>query len=121
MANILVVEDDDAVRGLFETVLQRAGHAVSVAANAAEGLDRLRASTIEMVITDLNMPQGNGLELISVVRHDYPATKVMVLSDEASDDDPCQDGAGLDGVEVLPKSLGVSHLLGTVNRALGCP
>ena len=72
MASILVIEDDAAVRGLFQTVLQGDGHIVSLAANATEGYAVLRGSEIEMVITDLNMAQGNGLEVISVLRHDFP-------------------------------------------------
>jgi two-component system, chemotaxis family, chemotaxis protein CheY len=120
MATILVIDNDAAVRGLFQTVLQSVGHAVSVAANAAEGLDVLRGSAIEMVITDLNMPEGTGLDVISKVRQDFPTTKVLVVSDEASDDDPLQTSSSLDAVEVLPKPVGVSHLLGTVNRVLGC-
>ena len=121
MASILVIEDDAAVRGLFQTVLQGDGHTVSLAANATEGYAVLRGSEIEMVITDLNMSQGNGLEVISVLRHDFPATKVLVVSDEASDDDPLQARSSLDTVEVVPKSVGVNHLRGTVNRVLGCP
>jgi two-component system chemotaxis response regulator CheY len=119
MANILVIDEDAAVRGLFQTVLQSSGHAVFLAANAAEGWDVLRGSAIEMVITDLNMPQGTGLEVISVLRHDFPTMKVLVVSGEASECDPLQDSSCLDAVEVLPKPVGVSHLLGTVNRVLG--
>ena len=120
MANILVIDEDAAVRGLFQTVLQSAGHAVSLAASAAEGWDVLRRSAIEMVITDLNMPQGTGLEVISVLRHDFPTMKVLVVSGEAGECDPLQDSSCLDAVEVLSKPVGVSHLLGTVSRVLGC-
>ena len=120
MATILVIDDDAAVRGLFQTVLQSAGHTVVLAANVAEGIDRLRESIIEMVITNLNMPQGTGLEVISLLRHNFPATKVVVVSAEASEYDPLETGPLLNAVEVLPKPVGVSHLLGTVNRVLGC-
>ena|SRR5687767_5446644 len=120
MANILVIDHDPAVGGLFQTVLESEGHAVSLATDAAEGLEVLRASAIEMVITDLNLPKGTGLEVISVLRHDFPATKVLVVSAEASEYDPVQASSYLDAVDVLPKPVGVNHLLGTVNRMLGC-
>ena len=119
MATILVIDDDAAVRGLFQTVLQSAGHTVSLAANVAEGIDRLRESIIDVVITNLNMPQGTGLEVISLLRHNFPATKVVVVSAEASEYDPLETGPLLNAAEVLPKPVGVSHLLGTVNRVLG--
>ena len=119
IATILVIDDDAAVRGLFQTVLQSAGHTVSLAANVAEGIDRLRESIIDVVITNLNMPQGTGLEVISLLRHNFPATKVVVVSAEASEYDPLETGPLLNAAEVLPKPVGVSHLLGTVNRVLG--
>ena len=88
MASILVIDDDAAVRGLFQTVLASAGHNVSLAANAAEGLAVLRSSPVEMVITDLNMPQGTGLDVMTALRHDFPATKVLVVSGGTPDDNP---------------------------------
>ena len=84
-----------------------------------EGIDRLRESIIDVVITNLNMPQGTGLEVISLLRHNFPATKVVVVSAEASEYDPLETGPLLNAAEVLPKPVGVSHLLGTVNRVLG--
>jgi two-component system chemotaxis response regulator CheY len=120
MAKILVIDPEAAVRGLFQTVLQSAGHTVSLAANATEGLKVLRGSAIEMVITDLNMPESTGLDVISVVRHDFPTTKVLVVSGEACEYDPLEVSADLDAIEVLPKPVGMNHFLGTVSRVLGC-
>ena len=120
MATILVIEDDTAVRGLLQTVLQSAGHSVVLAANAAEGVVVLRGSPIEMVITDLDMPQGRGLEVISILHHDFPTTKVVAVAGEASEYEPLQPSSCLDAEEVLPKPVGVSHLLGTVHRVLRC-
>jgi len=99
MATILVIEDDAAVRGLLQAVLQSAGHVV-LAANTAEGVDVLRGSPIEMVITDLDMPQGRGLEVISILHHDFPTTKVVVVAGEASEYEPLQPSSCLDAVEV---------------------
>jgi CheY-like chemotaxis protein len=118
MARILVIDDDAAVRGLFQTVLQSAGHTVSLAANGAEGLDVLRGSAIEMVITDLNMPGGTGVEVMSVLHQDFPTTKVIVVSGEASEYNPHEVSPLLDAVEILPKPVGVNHLLCTVSRVL---
>lgn len=66
MANILVIDQDAAVRGLFQTVLESAGHAVALAANADEGYEVLRSSRIEMAIVEINMSNGTGLEVLSV-------------------------------------------------------
>ena len=120
MASILVIDDDLAVRGLFEQVLQSDGHTVYLAATAAGAYDVLRCSPVEIVITDLNIPEGKGLEVISVLRHDFPDTKVVIVSSEASESDPLQASPLLNEIEVLPKPVGVSHLLGTVHRVLAC-
>ena len=120
MASILVIDDDLAVRGLFEQVLQSDGHTVYLAATAAAAYDVLRCSPIEIVITDLNMPEGTGLEVVSVLRRDFPATKVVIVSSEASEYDPLQVSPLLDAMVVLPKPVGVGHLLGTVHRVLAC-
>ena len=120
MASILVIDDDLAVRGLFEQVLQSDGHTVYLAATAAAAYDVLRCSPVEIVITDLNIPEGKGLEVISVLRHDFPDTKVVIVSSEASESDPLQASPLLNEIEVLPKPVGVGHLLGTVHRVLAC-
>lgn len=80
----------------------------------------LRCSPIEIVITDLNMPEGTGVEVVSVLRRDFPATKVVIVSSEASEYDPLQVSPLLDAMVVLPKPVGVGHLLGTVHRVLAC-
>ena len=121
MANILVIDQDAAVRGLFQTVLESAGHAVVLAANADEGYEVLRSSRIEMAIVDINMSNGTGLEVLSVVQHDFPATRVLGILGEAIEYDPLQAGWLLREVEILLKPLGVSQLLETVNRVLGSP
>ena len=121
MANILVIDQDAAVRGLFQTVLESAGHAVALAANADEGYEVLRSSRIEMAIVDINMSNGTGSEVLSVVQHDFLATRVLVISGEAIEYDPLQAGSLLRGVEILLKPLGVSQLLETVSRVLGSP
>lgn len=121
MANILVIDQDAAVRGLFQTALESAGHAVALAANADEGYEVLRSSRIEMAIVDINMSNGTGLEVLSVVQHDFLATRVLVISGEAIEYDPLQAGSLLRGVEILLKPLGVSQLLETVSRVLGSP
>lgn len=115
MGNILVMNNDPVVCGLFERVLQTAGHSVSLAANAAEGVGLLRRSAIDVVVTHCNMPEGDGLEVVSVLQHDFPATQMVLV---ASEDDPLQSCPLPAFVEVLSKPVEVSHLRATVHRML---
>ncbi len=118
MARILVIDDDASVRGLLESVLQTDGHEVKVAASAMEGFAVLREAPVEMVITDLNMPGANGLEVVSVVQQDFPATKVIIVSGETNEYVPIQMEPLIDSIAFLSKPVDVSSLLGTVHRVL---
>ena len=121
MTSILVVETNTEVRRLFEAALQGAGYRVHLAASAAEGYDVLRQSSVAMVIADLNLPEGTGLEMVTVVRQQFPGTKVLGMSTEASEYDVVEAAPLLNTVEILPNPLGVGDLLGTVERLLDRP
>ena len=68
MPTILTVDDSPSVRMVVKTVLGGAGYTVIEAGDGAEGLAKAKANSIAMVITDLNMPVMNGLELIRHLR-----------------------------------------------------
>jgi DNA-binding NtrC family response regulator len=121
MPSILVIENDAAVGQLFETALRTAGYDMHLAGSAAEGYEILRRISVEMVITDINMPSGAGLEIISMVRHDFPDTKIVGISREASEFDPVQAAPLLNTVEMLSNPFRVDQLLDIVHRVLkGC-
>jgi two-component system chemotaxis response regulator CheY len=68
MANILTVDDSPSIRQMIKVVLGPAGHTVHEAGDGAQGLEKAKASKMDLVITDLNMPVMNGLELIKALR-----------------------------------------------------
>ena len=82
MARILVIDDAAAVRELLEQMLRLTGHDVVVAANGKEGLDQLRRYPAELVITDLFMPEKEGLETIRELRRDFPNVAIIAMSGE---------------------------------------
>ena len=82
MARILVIDDAAAVRELLEQMLRLTGHDVVVAANGKEGLDQLRRRPAELVITDLFMPEKEGLETIRELRRDFPNVAIIAMSGE---------------------------------------
>lgn len=63
-------------------MLQLSGHEVFVAANGKEGLDQLRHHSVELVITDLFMPEKEGLETIRELRRDFPNLPIIAMSGE---------------------------------------
>jgi YesN/AraC family two-component response regulator len=80
MAVVLIIDDEEAVRGLLREALEFAGHQVAEARNGQEGLQRYRAGPTDLVITDILMPEKNGLELIEELRHSFPSTKIIALT-----------------------------------------
>jgi DNA-binding response OmpR family regulator len=77
---ILVIEDDVAVRGLILETLSRAGYQVSAAGNGTEGLQLFREKNPDLVITDIVMPKKEGLQTIIELLQEAPGVKVIAMS-----------------------------------------
>jgi CheY-like chemotaxis protein len=80
MTRILLIDDDDAVREVTAEVLRQAGHTVTPAPNAKTGLALHHADPHDLIITDINMPDMDGLELIMALRHAAPRPRVIAIS-----------------------------------------
>lgn len=80
MANILLVEDEDQLRAMLREVLESAGHAVREAKNGKIASDIFALHPTDLVITDLIMPEKEGLELILELRRSRPDIKVIAMS-----------------------------------------
>ena len=80
MANILVIDDEAPMRRFVAKALEREGHALSEASDGAEALRILAERSIDLVITDLLMPETDGIETIMELRRLYPATKIIAIS-----------------------------------------
>jgi CheY-like chemotaxis protein len=78
--SILIVDDEPAVRVLYELVLVRRGHLVKTATTVADALKACTASTPEVVIVDMFMPEASGLELIRALRRQDPAPRIIAIT-----------------------------------------
>jgi DNA-binding NtrC family response regulator len=77
---VLIVDDEDATRSLCRDVVAESGLRTKLAATTEQALDILDQSPIEIVITDLKVPQLGGIELLKRVKETYPQAAVMVLT-----------------------------------------
>ncbi|MGB9593092.1 MAG: HD-GYP domain-containing protein [Anaerolineae bacterium] len=77
---ILVVEDEDSVRSLVLRKLARAGYTAVGAANGIDALALLREQPFGIVLSDINMPKLNGLELLQIIREAYPDVVVIMVT-----------------------------------------
>ena len=80
MTRILVADDDDAIRHILKEYLEKAGYDVLVAQNGAEALKLGRATPIDLLITDILMPEKEGLETIMEFRRQFPSVKIIAMS-----------------------------------------
>ncbi len=79
-AHILIVDDEPDIRELVEIALSRMGLATDSAATIAEAHARLAASRFDLCITDMRLPDGNGIELVSHIQRQFPQTPVAVIT-----------------------------------------
>ncbi len=87
MANILAVDDSQAIRTLMKVVLEAEGHNVFVKENGREALEFARGHTVDLVITDLNMPEMGGMSLVGHLRRldEYKRKPILVITTETAD------------------------------------
>lgn len=115
-ATVLVVEDDGSLRAVLAATLKAAGHRVVSAANAAEGRRWLAHYAPDLVLLDLGLPDGDGLDLIGHIR-ERGATPVLVLS--ARDAEAVKVRAlDLGADDYVTKPFGVDELLARLRAAL---
>lgn len=98
-------------------MLEVAGYAVQTAANGKEALDLLAVDSFDLIITDLVMPEQEGIETIKILRRDYPQIRVIAMSGAFGGD--YLKIAGLLGAHsTMPKPLRMEKVLEIVEKSL---
>jgi len=77
---ILVVDDEESVRNLIVTLLSRSGHSSVTAVDGVEALDRMKENQIDAVITDIKMPNMDGVALTVEILKRYPGLPILVMT-----------------------------------------
>lgn len=80
MSRILLIDDDEAFRNILKVSLQQMGHAVVEARDGREGLSLYQSELFDLVITDLIMPDTEGIETIMALRKLNPEIKIIAMS-----------------------------------------
>lgn len=84
MARILVIDDEPQFRRTLTAILTKADYEVTEADNGKKALDLLRAAACDLVITDIFMPEKEGIETITEIKKTYPQTKIIAVSGGSS-------------------------------------
>jgi two-component system, NtrC family, response regulator len=80
LASVLIIDDEENLRKLLARVIELEGYIVYQAPTVKEGLKVLTRESIQVVISDVKLPDGNGVELTSKIKQDFPATEIIVLT-----------------------------------------
>ena len=80
MKRVLVIDDDESLRGTIREILEEAGYEVDEAKDGREGVNRYQAVLPDLVLTDIVMPEQDGLEIIFTLMRDHPGTNVVAMS-----------------------------------------
>jgi len=117
---VLTVDDSASIRQLVKFTLQQAGYQVIEAVDGDDGLAKLEQGPVDLVITDLNMPKRNGIELIKAVRGN-PRTRflpVVMLTTE-SQDTKKQAGRAAGATGWIVKPFRPEQLVAVVRKVIG--
>ena len=77
---ILIVDDDPQIRKLLDAILKRDGYGIITAANGRQALQELDKQAVDLVITDLLMPEKEGIETIMEIRHKFTGMPIIAIS-----------------------------------------
>ena len=118
MPTILVADDDPHMLRVLAMWLSRNGHQVLEASSGVEAQEILTRTSVDLVISDMNMPQMDGLELVKWVRARDGDKLPMVVLSSRCDQDSIAAKLQEHGVRVLPKPFSPSRLVVEVERLL---
>jgi CheY-like chemotaxis protein len=120
MQRILVIDDDPFVRRTMERLLQKSGYEVRLAVDGIEGLRAFRSQRPDLVITDIIMPQKEGLDTIRLLRTWDPDVKIIAISggSRTSNVDFLKKAAELGASAILAKPFDNNVMLNQISRCL---
>jgi len=121
MARILVVDDQKPIRSMLRQTLEREGHEVVEAPDGEVALEVFRADPTDLLITDIVMPNKEGIEIIMELRRDFPDLAIIAISGggRIGPEAYLDTAERLGAAKGLAKPISTSELLGAVREVLG--
>lgn len=123
MARILLVENDYVLRFAIKLILDSASHEVAIAGNGVEALRQVAGATFDLVLTDIQMPIMDGIELIKALCSDSPEQKIIAMTAmtgiTATDDLRSSQALSSGAREVIHKPFKADDFLDRIAATLG--
>ena len=118
MATILVIDDQKPIRSLLRAALEGDGHEVLEASNGRLGLEQYRKRSADLIITDILMPEMNGLEMMLELTRSFLNVKVIAMSGGLEREGGLNAAKLLGARQTLQKPLDIRELLDAVRYDL---
>ena len=107
MASILIIDDEEDIRHVLQMILEGAGYDVRIASNGNHAMDLLREEASDLIITDIIMPEKDGVSTITEVRQDFPDIRIIAISG----------GGGVDPMAYKPEAISTTAYLAAATQA----
>lgn len=122
MTNVLLVEDNADLRELMRRALEDDGFAVDAAPDGLTALALQRNAPADVVVTDIFLPAGDGIETIMALRRDFPFSRIVAISGGAGslDIDYLPLALKLGAHKALAKPFGIDELISAVREVASC-
>jgi DNA-binding response OmpR family regulator/flavodoxin len=117
LPKIMVVDDEVGICKNVEKILKKNNYAVTRASSAKEALDIMAKESFSLLISDIVMPEMNGLELLKLVKKEWPITRAVMMTAYASTDTAVK-AIRMGALDYLPKPFTPDELRATVENAL---
>jgi two-component system response regulator PilR (NtrC family) len=117
MAKILVVDDETSIREFLEILFLRAGHQVRLAKDAIDAITLLKDDSFDVVLTDLRLPRGSGMDVLTYVSKNTSSTQVVIMTAFATTETAIE-AMKAGAYDYIIKPFKVDELIVLVDRAL---
>lgn len=114
---ILVVDDEESIREFFEIMLKREGFEVQTAVNGREALEKLGRHSFDLIISDIQMPEVSGMELLSRVREMDPEMVVLMIT-AFGNTETAVEAMKLGAYDYIQKPFKIDEIKIVINKAL---
>ncbi len=120
MARILIIDDEAMIRNLLVQILEREGYETVTASGGKDGIKIYRENPADLIITDLLMPEKDGIETIMELRRDFQDVKIIAMSGGGKIDPETylEIAKTMGAIEIITKPFGLRELLEKVQELL---
>ena len=117
MSKILVIDDQRSIRSTLKDILEMEGHTVALAEDGAQGVEAFGADSFDVVLTDIKMPNMDGMEVLDKIMETRPDCPVIMISGHG-DIDTAVESIKKGAYDFIQKPLDLNRLLITIKNAV---